>query len=68
MTEKRGPSLKQKAHICTLQEGRFWKGEKIGAIDFSTEEMGRDITQCYEKGLPKIKSFILENLGLLNID
>lgn len=42
--------------------------EKIGAIDFETNQTGRNLTQAYETALPEIKNFLKEKLVELNID
>jgi len=43
-------------------------GMKLGGLDYSEAQMGRQLSQAYEKALPAIKKFMVENLGLLNMD
>lgn len=43
-------------------------GNKIGSLNFDHVSTGRSLTQAYTNALGKIKSFITENIGELNID
>ncbi|MFT6070029.1 MAG: hypothetical protein ACJAT2_002458 [Bacteriovoracaceae bacterium] len=42
--------------------------EKIGAIDFETNQSGRNLNQAYENALPEIKDFLEKKIVELNID
>jgi len=43
-------------------------GKKLGALNFSSEQIGRDQRQSFNKASVEIKKYIIENLDELNID
>lgn len=43
-------------------------GAKLGALEFSTTQTGRNFDQAYEQALPKITNYINEHLSELYID
>ncbi|MGB0455200.1 MAG: LPP20 family lipoprotein [Bacteriovoracaceae bacterium] len=43
-------------------------GEKLGSLNKTFVQTGRDFTQAYERVMPTIKSFITQNFDELNID
>lgn len=42
--------------------------QKIGALEYSTTHVGRNVEHAYENAIPEIKKFLEENLDELNID
>lgn len=42
--------------------------EKIGALEFSSVQTGRNVQHAYENAMPEIKKYLDEKLGELNID
>ena len=43
-------------------------GNKIGSLNYDHVATGRSLTQAYSNALVKVKPYIVENLGELNID
>ena len=43
-------------------------GNKIGSLNYDHVATGRSLTQAYSNALGKIKSYIIENIGELNLD
>jgi len=43
-------------------------GQKLGALNFDSEQIGRDQIQAFNKAAIEIKNYIVENLNELNID
>ena len=44
------------------------KGNKLGALSYKITKPGRNLRNCYQKALPDIKNYLVDNLNQLKID